>query len=236
MVQDFSLKAFGSGSSGNSYLVRIGGVQILLDAGVSPKKIGLSSLELVKTDAALITHEHQDHAKYVKDIMRMAIDCYMTEGTKKALGLGFYDFRAKTISVGEDLEIKGLTVRAFQSFHDAAEPVNFLLSGKGINLVYITDTSKAPYKINNMTHIMIEANYDKNILIRNTADGLLHENVYKRILENHLSIDGALEFLRKNDLSRVRKIFLIHLSDKNSDADDFRKRVERLTGKETWVL
>ena len=233
------LASFGSGSKGNSHLLKIGDTRILLDAGVSLKKFedfGVTVLEIVKIDAVLITHEHQDHAKYAKELMKHAIDCYMSHGTKEALGLNHLDFRAKTIKAGEKVKIKDLTITAFESFHDAEEPLNFLVSGQGINFVYITDTAKAPYRINNLTHIMIEANYDKNILMQNVENGKINPKLYKRIINSHLSIDGAIKFLKNNDLGKVRKIYLTHLSDANANAREFKNRVAGLTGKETYVL
>ena len=158
----------------------------------------------------------------------------MTQGTKDALGIDSY--RIRIIKAQQPFKIGSITITPFESFHDAAEPVNFLISGHGINFVYITDTAKAPYKINGLTHIMIEANYDKDLLIKNTADGKIAESLYKRILQTHLSIDGALDFLKRNDLSNVSKIYLIHLSDANSNAEAFKNRIEKLTGKETYIL
>ena len=158
----------------------------------------------------------------------------MTQGTKEALAINSY--RIKTIQAGRTFKIKDCRITAFESFHDAAEPVNFLVECGNVKLVYITDTGKAPYKINGLTNIMVEANYDKEMLVRNTASGQIPERLFKRILKTHLSIDGAMNFLKINDLSNVSKIYLIHLSDANSDAEEFKYRVEKLTGKETYVL
>ncbi len=230
------LVSFGSGSKGNAHLLKIGETRILLDAGISPKKIPMSRIELTKIDAVLITHEHQDHAKYVKNFIKLAIDCYMSQGTREALGLGGIYHRIKTIRSGQKIKIKNLTITAFESFHDAAEPLNFLISGQNINFVYITDTAKAPYKINDLTHIMIEVNHDRELLKKNLQDGLINPALYRRIVSSHLSIDGAIEFLQLNDLSKVRKIYLTHLSDTNANADNFKEKIARLTGKEVHVV
>jgi phosphoribosyl 1,2-cyclic phosphodiesterase len=228
------LVSFGSGSKGNSHLLTVGNTRILLDAGIAPKKMNISKLEMTTIDGVLLSHEHFDHAKYAKDFINMAIDCYMTQGTKDALGIDSY--RIRTIQADKTFKIKDCKITAFQSFHDAAEPVNFLVEYGNVKLVYITDTAKAPYKIKGLTHIMIEANYDKEILLKNTADGKVLEPLMKRIIKTHLSIDGAIKFLTINDLSSVGKIYLIHLSDANSDAEAFKNRVEKLTGKETYIL
>ena len=159
----------------------------------------------------------------------------MTKGTQTALGLSDY-FRIRRINANEKYKVNGITITPFKSFHDAEEPVNFLISGQGINFVYITDTGKTPYNIKNLTHIMIEANYDPDLLIENVENGKVSSLNYKRLKQTHLSIDAVIEFLKKTDLSHTKRIYLIHLSDRNSNAKEFKEKVEKLTGIETYVL
>jgi len=163
----------------------------------------------------------------------MAIDCYMTQGTKEALGIKSH--RIHIIKQQDKFKVGRFTVRSFESYHDAKEPVNFVIDIDNYRVAYITDTRKANYIIPNMTHILIEANYSKELLIKNTANGNEEEILMKRIMNTHLSIEQTIDFLRKNDLSKTVAIYLIHLSDKNSRADLFKEMVEKETGIETYV-
>ena len=78
---------------------------------------------------------------------------------------------------------------------------------------------------------MIECNYAADILDRNVENGALPPVIKKRIFRSHFSLESVKEFLRANDLNRVREIRLIHLSDGNSDAERFKKEIQELTGK-----
>ena len=82
---------------------------------------------------------------------------------------------------------------------------------------------------------MIEANYDQKLLDEQYEAGEVNSALYKRIMNNHLSIEQTLEWLSKTDLSKVEEIHLLHLSNRNSDAADFKERVQKLTGKETYI-
>ena len=233
----FGLKTFGSNASGNSHLLTIENTRILLDAGVSPGRMDLSNVEIAMIDAVLITHEHSDHSRYVKNFMERAINCYMTQGTREALGLITpRDSRARTIKYRQPFLVGDLAVTAFPSFHDAAEPAIFLISGQNENVVYITDTKQVPYKFSNLTQIIIEANYSEDLAVKNVTTDKVEEIVMKRVIQTHLSIDDVIDFLKRTDIKHVKTIYLTHLSDFNSNAEEFKEAVKDLTGKEVVCL
>ena len=123
----------------------------------------------------------------------------------------------------------------FDTVHDAAEPLGFLLTLGPERLLFATDTAYVKYRFPGLTHIAIECNYDLGILKQNVAAGLVEREVKKRILRSHMHLGNVKQFLRSNDLSRVQEIVLLHLSDDNSQADRFRREVQQLTGKEVRV-
>jgi len=82
---------------------------------------------------------------------------------------------------------------------------------------------------------MIEANYSLDILKRNVEAGLVPKELKSRILKSHFSLDNGKKFLLANDLSKVEAIFLLHLSDNNSDCERFKREVMELTGKPTYI-
>lgn len=219
-----------SGSKGNCYHLAGSGSPLLLEAGIPFREIregtcfGLSQLA-----GCLVTHEHGDHAKSVKDLVKAEVDVYATKGTLKALGLESH--RLHAVKMQEWFAVGEWHVRAFPTIHDAEEPCGFLICQEDERLLYLTDTAYSPFRFKGLTAIMLEANYDPEILKRNVEKGLVDRAVMRRVIRSHMSIGRAKELLRVNDLSKVREIIIIHASDDNSNVERFKQEIQRLTGK-----
>jgi phosphoribosyl 1,2-cyclic phosphodiesterase len=230
------IRMLASGSAGNCYLVSDGLTPLLLECGISVKQIrrGLG-FGLTNVAACLVSHEHQDHAKAVADVLRAGVEVYTSPGTIKALGLEHH--RLRPVRAKETFKVGTWTVRAFETQHDAQEPLGFLLHSRASNerLLYATDTYYIRYKFPGLTHIMVECNYAADILEANVKRGSVPEVLKKRLLTSHFSLDNVKEFLKANDLSQVREIWLLHLSDGNSDEERFKQEVMQLTGKPTYI-
>lgn len=230
------IKVLASGSAGNAYFVSDGVTPLLLEAGISIKRIreGLD-FKLSEVAACLLTHEHGDHSKAIGDVLRMGVDIYSSPGTFASLGLtghGIHPIQDKQSAV-----IGSWIIRAFETQHDAKEPLGFLLHSKatGERLVFATDTYYVRYKFPGLTCVMIECNYASDILQANVDAGFVHPAMKRRLLTSHFSLDNVKEFLKANDLSRVREIWLLHLSDQNSDAERFKREIMELTGKPVYI-
>jgi len=229
------IKVIASGSKGNVYYVTDGKCPLLLEAGISFKQLQKAlNFKTSELAAVLVSHEHQDHAKAVRDILKAGVDCYMSEGTRAALGVSGH--RVNVVQAKEQFEIGTWTVLPFDTVHDAAEPLGFLLANKGgEKLLYVTDTAYCRYRFRGLTHIMVEANHSLDILRENVASGAVPVDVKNRIIRSHFSLENVKEFLRANDLSKVQEIWLIHLSNENSDAERFKCEIQSLTGKPTFI-
>ncbi len=229
------IKVLASGSSGNCYYVSDGDSPVLIECGLPWKQIqqgiGFRTSELA---GCLVSHEHQDHSKAVRDVTKAGIDCYMSAGTAEALGISGH--RLHIIKALQRFQLGGWAVLPFDVQHDAKEPLGFLLANKaGDKLLYATDTYYLKYKFRGLTHILVECNYALDILQKNVAAGLVPAAVKDRVLRSHFSLENVKEFLKANDLSKVREIWLLHLSDGNSDAELFKREIQELTGKPVYV-
>ena len=226
---------YASGSQGNCYRITDGRTPLLLECGISYKDIQKGcGFRLSEIKACLISHEHQDHCKAVKDLMKAGIDCYMSQGTTEALEISGH--RANIIKAKQQFRIGTWTILPFETQHDAADPLGFLLANQdGEKLLYATDTYFIRYRFQGLTHIMIEANYSLDILKRNVEAGAVPKELKTRILKSHFSLENVKKFLLANDLSKVEAIFLLHLSDNNSDCERFKREVMELTGKPTYI-
>ena len=158
----------------------------------------------------------------------------MSQGTAEALGLSGH--RLHIIKAKQQFRIGTWTILPFETQHDAAEPLGFLLANQyGEKLLYATDTYYIRYRFRGLTHIMIETNYSMDILKRNVEAGLVEPALKTRILKSHFSLENVKKFLQANDLSKVQEIWLLHLSDNNSDAESFKREIQELAGKPTYI-
>jgi len=228
------IQVLASGSQGNCYRVSDGRTPLLLECGIRFKEIqqGLN-FRLSEIVGCLISHEHQDHSKAVKEIIKAGIDCYLSRGAAEALGISGH--RMRIIKAQQQLRIGTWTILPFDTVHDAAEPLGFLLVSGDEKLLFATDTAYMRYRFRGLTHIMIEANYQSDILSGNVKSGLVSATVRDRVRRSHFEFSHLKDFFRVNDLSGVKEIYLLHLSDNNSDAKRFKREIQELTGKMVFV-
>lgn len=230
------LQVLGSSSKGNCYILETETDKLILDAGISYKEVlkGLN-FNLNGVVGTLVTHEHLDHCKAVKDLIKNSINIYLSKGTAEALKMESH--RIKHVASLKQFELGDFTILPFETEHDCNEPLGFLIQYKptGEKLIYATDTYYLKYKFNNLNYLLLECNYIADIVKQNLADESLHSELYKRTLKSHFSLENVLEFLKSNNLTQVRKIVIIHLSDKNSDYKRMKLEIERLTKKEVIV-
>jgi phosphoribosyl 1,2-cyclic phosphodiesterase len=224
-----------SSSKGNCYHVTDGKTALLLEAGIRYKDIQRAlNFQVSSIAGCLISHEHGDHGKSAAEVMKAGIDVYASQGTLDALGLSGH--RAKPIKAKQQFQVATWTILPFDVQHDVAEPLGFLLANRtGDKLVFATDTYYIRYRFQGLTHIMVECNYSLRILDENIAAGRVPAVMKKRLLKSHFSLEHVKDFLRANDLSKVQEIWLLHLSDNNSDAALFKREIQELTGKQVFI-
>ena len=222
-MSDMIFKSLASSSAGNAYIVSDRDTRILIECGVTHSKLQkLSGFSLSEFKACLVSHEHKDHAKSALDLIERGMDVYMSAGTAEALETE----GAKLIEHMEQFNVGSLDVVPFTTFHDAAEPLGFLIKSRvdGDVLAFATDTVNLRYKFPGLNILAIEANYDKHVLDRCEK---LPDKVRHRITNSHMEIDTLCDYLRSLDLSDCREIHLLHLSDATSREQEFIAKVER---------
>ena len=168
--------SFASGSSGNCYLLTEGRAAVLLDTGISLRRIktGLARRALTPDDlsAVLITHEHSDHVaglpmllKYYKNVKVYAPQTVAHALERAAAGL---EGRIVPIPVGESVALKNFTLTAFPTMHDTPESVGYVLAGKDARFGVCTDTGCVTAEmldaLAGCDAAVIEANHDVNML------------------------------------------------------------------------
>ena len=229
------ITALASGSKGNCYHITDGSTPLLLECGISFKEIqrGLN-FQLSQIAGCLVSHEHRDHCKSIADVMRAGIDVYASLGTIDVMGVTGH--RLKVVKAKERFKIGTWTILPFDTQHDAEEPLVYLLANTtGDKLLFATDTYYIKYRFNGLSHIMVECNHAIDILRANVEAGKVPADLKNRLIKSHFSLENVKQFLKANDLRKVEQIWLLHLSDGNSDAERFKREIQALTGKMVYI-
>lgn len=224
----FDIKILATGSKGNCYIIEDGGKRIMIDPGIPIKEIRKKcDFNLSSIDVCLVSHEHKDHCKSVKDIMRIGVTVGLSAGTLKHLVPN-----GSLYAMMEDGIVwttGNWKILPFQTEHDAEEPLGFLIqTPSSKKVLYATDTYFIRYLFKGVTHFMVECNYSDELLDLNED---LPERVKYRIRSSHFGLENVKAFFKAQDLSKTEKIYLIHLSDDNSDQAEFIKQIKKVTGK-----
>lgn len=229
------LKVVSTGSRGNCYAIKSdNGGYLILDAGSRYKDLQKSvDWDTSYIHTALITHEHQDHAKCVPDLAANGVDVSMSSGTAEMI-FDDDDYLRDQVTIckaGEQFRKGPWLVMPFVTEHDAKEPLGFLIQDRDtvFKLLYLTDTASCKYRFNGLTHIIVESNYQLSMMDRNTA---VNRPLRDRIVQSHMALETLVEWLKTLDLSSCRKIILAHLSDSNSDEAHMVREIGKVTGVE----
>lgn len=221
-------EALASSSHGNAYIVSDRETRILLECGLSRKKLQqLSGFRLSDISACMVSHEHKDHSGCVADLLAGGMPVYMSEGTAVALGLeGNALEAAEAVEHQKQITVGTIDIVPFATFHDAKEPLGFLFRSRldGDILAFATDTVNLNYRFPGVNILAIEANFDKHILERCQR---MPEKIRHRVSNTHMEIEVLCDYLRRLDLSACREIYLLHLSDATSHEGYFINKVCR---------
>ncbi|MCC8150927.1 MAG: MBL fold metallo-hydrolase [Lachnospiraceae bacterium] len=222
------LCSIASGSSGNCIYAGTEGCHLLVDAGISGKRIeaGLNEIGLKtkEMDGVLITHEHSDHIKSLGVVARRyGLPMYGTKGTIDAIlsshSIGDVDTSLfKTIQPEVPFRVGDMTVTAISTSHDAAEPVAYIMRKEQKSMAVITDLGKYDNtivdRLQGLDVLLLEANHDVHML----QVGVYPYYLKQRILgeRGHLSNELSGQLLSEVLHDRFRKVVLGHLSKENN--------------------
>lgn len=224
-----------SGSDGNCTVIESDGEAVMMDAGLSCKKI-MAAMEQEGVDpsvvkAILVTHEHSDHVAGVGPIARkldVPVLCNMQTMTQFDPGqVDFIPFDSKA-----SFDVGHMRITPLPTSHNAIEPNAFLTQVDGMSALLATDTGKLTFQIEaalKMADIaVIESNYDQDMLVNGPYAPSL-----KRLIgsdQGHLSNVDCGNAIRRTITDSRRQLFLAHLSKTNNIPDLARETVSEITG------
>jgi len=226
------LKVLGSSSAGNCYLLDGKTECLVLEAGLPFKDVKKAlDFNVNKIVGVVASHSHKDHFGYAEDYLKSGIKVYANEETHKTLSKQ-YDSQV-IIRAGYWYQIGGFNVTPFRCEHDV-ECFGYIIKHDEMGLLlFATDTSfiKYNFKKLNLNHIMIEANYSGKMVNEYLEKGAIDRTRVNRIMQTHMELETAKEFIKANKTASLDSITLLHLSDGNSNAEQFKKDIQELAGK-----
>ena len=219
------IKSIASSSKGNAYLISDFQTTVLIECGISLKELKRKTNFIVPgvIDSCLISHEHGHHSKSLKDLLNAGVRCYALKEVFEAKAINNHH-RAKRLKHLKQIDIGTFKIITLEMNHDVPW-VGFLIYSVVTNekLLFATDTYMIKYAFHGLDYIMIEANYDIELVEEDAQR--------KRLIQSHMSIDTTIQYLKSIDLSKVKRIYLMHLSGRHSNEEDFKRRVQAAMGK-----
>lgn len=214
-----------SGSTGNAAILSDGRTNILIDAGISCRRIKAAladfDIQLCDIDAVLVTHEHTDHIKGLEVLCRnQPCPVYTTDGTAWAMTrkLPGFDGDIRQIHTGEGFEVGDIGITPIATPHDAAESVCYHFSVHGHSLLYATDIGHITRDIAAAAKasecVFLESNHDIYSLLRGSYPEMLKTRILSA--RGHLSNDDCADMVREAAESGARRFTLCHLSRENN--------------------
>jgi phosphoribosyl 1,2-cyclic phosphodiesterase len=228
MLDTITIRILGSGSSGNCAFVRIGRTRLLIDAGISCRRITRALAEIDETiadlDAILVTHEHSDHVKGLKTLLSKYPDTrvFATRGTMIGSERYIESFETwSTIRAESPFEVGEVRAHPFKLSHDANEPTGFRLDADGFSMAFATDlgvwNNTILEHLTDCRVLILEANHDLHMLRTGPYPPYLQKRVASS--RGHLSNEQARALLSRIPQPRPERIILAHLSQKNNTSE-----------------
>ena len=229
-----------SSSKGNCYLLDDGEVPLLLEAGLPinqiKERLWKAGYNLSDIKACLISHSHKDHSRAAKAIMKYGIDMVLTMETMEAIDL--YSPHIIPIDpIYPPLHIGPWVIKAFATEHDTPGAVGYYLYNCSTQEIvfFATDTAYIRNRFQGLTHIMVECNYDPEALDEALENGELDNPQRLRIMETHFGLENVLEFLKANDLSKLKEVWLLHISERHIDPKKAKEKVQEIVGVPVYI-
>ena len=194
-----------------------------------------SDFKINEVAACFISHEHGDHSKAVKDLLKSAIDVYALPETLSALKVSEHH-RTHSVEPLKPFTVNTFEIMAVTMYHDCP-CVGYMVCSKstGERLFFATDTYKITVNPQNLDYLILEINYQKEIVNNLVNEGKMEASIRARLLFSHYELSKALKWLKRIDKSRLKRIYIGHLSNGHSNAEEIRTAVIAETGIPTTI-
>lgn len=228
------LKVLGSSSKGNCYIIENEHEALILEAGVRflnvKKALNFNTSKIV---GCLVTHQHGDHAGFLKDFIKEGIPTLALREVYESKEI--LSHNAYILEFDKGYQLGGFKVIAFRANHDVPCAGYIIEHPDCGKVLFLTDSFMLKYRFKNLNQILIECNYSDDILEDNIISGKVHQAMRSRLIQSHMELQTTKKTLLETDLTKVQNIVLIHPSDGNGDKERFESEVKAVCGKRVCV-
>lgn len=228
------LKVLGSSSSGNCYILDNGEEALIIEAGIRFLDIKKAlDFQIKRVVGCLISHQHNDHAKYIKTMVESGIYTLALEEVWNAKDLS--GSRAISIQLGKGYKLGNFRIVPFPAYHDVPCVGYIIDHPETGRILFLTDSYMFDYVVPGLSNMLIECNYSDSRLIDNINAGRTLSSQRNRLMASHMELNSCKQILLESDLSKVVNIILIHLSENNGDENLFVTEIQKATGKAVYA-
>lgn len=225
-----TLKVLGSNSSGNCYILESDTEALIIDAGIQFKEVKMAlNFNISKIAGVIISHAHKDHSGYISDYMKSGIEVYTGDETQEHLEIVTGEY-TRSLMPNKPYKIGNFIIQPFELIHDVPCLGFYIRHSEIGKLLFITDTEYVPqnFKGLGVNHILVEANYDKDLMCNED---------FKRnhVLTGHMCIDTTCQFVSKNDNPNLINVVLLHLSSGSADVDLFLQKIKEVVKCDCYI-
>lgn len=228
------VKTTATGSKGNNYALVSGGEILLLECGV-PAKDMLKTIDYQtsKVVGCLLSHEHGDHAKYIKQYMQYGVKVYGSDEVQSNIEL-IYGEKIEGIKRMNRKKLGSFSVIPFRVPHGETDCDGWLIDSPEGKLLFITDAEYCPYDFSkmNINYGLIECNYSMDNI------SFEHDEVKnRRVVQTHMEVQTCKRLIQSINSESLRSIGLIHLSAENGNPVRFTEEIQEIVDcdVDVWV-
>ena len=233
--------ALGSGSSGNCYCILTEKDGLMIDVGIGTRSLkkflGEYGFSMADIHSILLTHDHADHVKSVGSVSHdYSLPVFSTKKVHQGIR-GNYCVRHKIdqknvryIEKNATFTLGDFTITPFAVPHDSTDNVGYFITHEGVSFCLVTDvghvTDEIKSFIQKANYLVIEANYDPEMLMKGNYPTHLKERIHSD--NGHLSNIDCGMVLAENATLLLRRVWLCHLSEENNHPELARITVEQV--------
>jgi phosphoribosyl 1,2-cyclic phosphodiesterase len=211
------ISVLASGSSGNCTYIESGESKILIDAGISMRRIKKNlvnhGIDLSEINGVFVTHEHTDHVYALPQLSKQNIPIFMNRATLNSL-----EFPIQSTIIPPVYKFRDLIIKQEPVSHDATDPVGYVIKENGTSVGVFTDLGKIDDNIRKAvaqaTCLVMESNHDLDMVMKGPYPYHLKQRILSE--KGHLSNIEASLLIKENASPSLKNVFLSHISLNNN--------------------